>query len=201
MASSEVIGAMVLFVCVLATLGFNPRLIWAVTVTTRGDDGWAKKVHTSVAVSGRAALRTQGCGQREVVGPDCCGRSVTCVWPWQSSAHLLLFLEHDSACFATLRSATGISLTNMVVGRESAQPAVPRHGRATSFCASVHSSQQHRTRPRATRPSATYSNWTRQDAQEDGQTSPSCAGRSRSMRRTDDVSDTHSTCVHGTFFS
>lgn len=41
---------------------------------------------------------------------------------------------------------------------------------------------------RAKRPSATYSSWTRLDAPDDGPTCLSCVARSRSMRRTDDVS-------------
>jgi hypothetical protein len=60
--------------------------------------------------------------------------------------------------------------------------------RHCTYC-SLH---RHSTPLRARRPSATSSNWTRLDAPAAGVTCPSCAGRSRSMRRTENVRNTPS---------
>jgi hypothetical protein len=63
----------------------------------------------------------------------------------------------------------------------------PQGREATSSPRTVAHSM-YRTPLRMTRPSATYSSWTRRDAPGDGPTCLSYVARSRSMRRTDDVS-------------
>ena len=61
-------------------------------------------------------------------------------------------------------------------------------GPLATSCSTTVAYWTYRTPPKTRRPSATYSSWTKLDAPDDGPTCLSCVARSRSMRRTDDVS-------------
>ena len=106
--------------------------------------------------------------------------------PWQASSHSVFFSEHVFGHPATSHSASDLILVQWLYVRLRVF-FLAFSGPQSNVIASIGSLQRHRMPLRARRPSATSSNWTRHDAPAAGKTSLSCVGKSRSMRRTENV--------------